>query len=555
MSTAPIDCDVMVLGGGLAGLTAALQLKKIRPQTRVVVAEKREHPVPEAAFKVGESGAEIGCHYLNESIDFADHMAEQQIRKFSLRIFPTANGNQDITCRPEIGLSKPSPMRTWQFDRGRLENALTEAVVDAGVELLDGWQVGGFELGADRHEVSVRNGSSRRDVSARWILDASGRTGLLRRQLGLGVKIEHNVSAAWFRIGHRVKVDDWSDDPSWQARVPSGNRWKSTNQLVGEGYWIWLIPLASGSTSIGLVADERFVPFERFRRYDALLEWLRENEPQLASKLPEDEGGVQDFLKLKNYAYGTRRGLSGNRWALTGEAGLFLDPLYSTGLDFIAVANTLATHLIKHSLDDEPAPEWRRRLKAYNGYYLGQFVAWEPTFAGQYEVFRNAQTTAAKIVWDNASYFRFPVMLFLNDTIIDPEFLASVRERTARMHPLNMWMQRCLRELSAQGAKLHGAGFPASTPKGLDTLFSLALNRLPADEVRERLDQHQRLLESLAYQLTSRMYAACGMPMPEPPMELARELEDDLIQWVDYDRRTAPPSEAPPQPEDAWQIV
>jgi 2-polyprenyl-6-methoxyphenol hydroxylase-like FAD-dependent oxidoreductase len=98
VSTAPIETDVMILGGGLAGMTAALQMKRIRPETKVVVAEKRAHPVPEAAFKVGESGAEIGCHYLNESVGFADHMAEQHIRKFSLRIFPSVNGNDDITA-------------------------------------------------------------------------------------------------------------------------------------------------------------------------------------------------------------------------------------------------------------------------------------------------------------------------------------------------------------------------------------------------------------------------------------------------------------------------
>jgi flavin-dependent dehydrogenase len=545
----------MVLGGGVAGLTAALQLKRLRPKTSVVVAEKLTHPVPEAAFKVGESGAEIGCHYLNESVGFEAHMAEQQLRKFSLRIFPSANGNADITMRPEIGLRKASPMRTWQIDRGRLENALAEAVEEAGVELLDGYQVGSVALGPDRHTAVVRREGSTQEVAARWLIDASGRVGLLRRQLGLGVEIPHDVNAAWFRVGDRIRVDDWSDDEAWQARVPTRNRWLSTNQLVGRGYWIWLIPLPSGSTSIGIVADERFVPFERIRRYDVLLEWLREHEAQLAAKLPQEAGGLQDFRKLKNYSYGTRRGLSANRWCLTGEAGLFLDPLYSTGLDFIGVANTLATHLIVHALDDEAGLDFKRRMKAYNAYYLGQFVAWEPTFAGQYEVFGDAQATAAKIVWDNASYFRFPVMLFLNDTIVDPEFIASIRDRTARMHPLNVWMQRCLRELSNQGDALHDAGFPTGTTKGLGEMFALALERLPKDEVRDRLDRHQKLLESLAHQLMSRMYEACGRPMPEPPMELAQDLEDDLITWVDYRRRTAPPAEAPPQPEDAWQII
>ena len=52
----PLDgeYDVVILGGGLAGATLAIQLKQARPETSILVAEKRQHPVPEAAFKVGE---------------------------------------------------------------------------------------------------------------------------------------------------------------------------------------------------------------------------------------------------------------------------------------------------------------------------------------------------------------------------------------------------------------------------------------------------------------------------------------------------------------------
>ena len=54
--------DVAILGGGIAGLTLALQLKKVRNTIRVVVIERQKHPVPEAAHKVGESTVEILAH-------------------------------------------------------------------------------------------------------------------------------------------------------------------------------------------------------------------------------------------------------------------------------------------------------------------------------------------------------------------------------------------------------------------------------------------------------------------------------------------------------------
>lgn len=68
---APVDefpdmYDVAILGGGMAGLTLALQIQQSRPATRIIVIEKQEHPVPEAAHKVGESTVEIASHYLRD---------------------------------------------------------------------------------------------------------------------------------------------------------------------------------------------------------------------------------------------------------------------------------------------------------------------------------------------------------------------------------------------------------------------------------------------------------------------------------------------------------
>jgi flavin-dependent dehydrogenase len=547
-------CDVLVFGGGLAGLSAALQLEQMRPRTRVVVVEKRTHPVPEAAYKVGESASEIGAHYLEECIGLKDHLEHEQLRKFSLRIFSSRDGNETIARRPEFGLGRVSPLRTYQLDRGRLENALAERAVEAGVELLEGHTVSSFRLGADRHEATVRRGGRERTYRAKWIIDASGRAGLLRRQMRLTVDIPHDVDAAWFRLAERLEVDAWSDDPAWRARVPSGKRWLSTCHLVGEGYWVWLIPLASGGHSVGVVVDPRFVPFERIRRYDALLEWAWEAEPELASKLPAEESGLQDFHKLKNCAYGVRRGLSPQRWCLTGEAGLFLDPLYSTGLDFIAVANTLSTRLICGALADEP--DLQRRLKAYNSYYLGQFLSWEPAFAGQYEVFRDAQATSAKVMWDNASYFMYPVLLFKKDLMLDYEFVASMRDVFREHFPMNVHMQRFFRAWSRiDGEAKQAAGFPYGSDAMVGQMFELIAGPLSKDDVRELIHVNVGRLRAVSTQLLTRMSEAAGMDVEPPPWAAAgSDWDEELVAWSPYSQRTAPPAAVAPQPEDAWML-
>src|SRR2546426_74749 len=176
----PDEYDVVILGGGMAGLTLALQLKQTRPATRIIVIEKQEHPVPEAAHKVGESTVEIASHYLRDVLGLEEHLQTQQLRKFGLRMFFSTDGNRDIAQRVELGSTIFPPLCTYQLDRGRLENALGRELPQQGVAFLDACKVQQISLQPQNayHSLRILQEGSEREIQARWVVDASGRSAL-----------------------------------------------------------------------------------------------------------------------------------------------------------------------------------------------------------------------------------------------------------------------------------------------------------------------------------------------------------------------------------------
>ena len=491
--------DVAILGGGLAGGCLARQLHLEAPHLRVLVVERRTHPVPEAAFKVGESSVEIGAHYFQKRLGLEPHLRAEQLEKLGLRYFFTHGDNRDLTQRVELGPAHFPPVPSFQLDRGRLENMLLRTNAELGVTVLDGWRVKSIALDSrNAHRLCVAGPDGMRDITARWVVDASGRASLLKRQLGLLRTSTHGANAAWWRVKSRVKIDDWSSDPAWRSRVPSGLRWQSTVHLMGIGYWVWLIPLGSGSHSFGIVADGDLHPFARINRFERAMDWLREFEPQCADVMEAHTSQLEDFLALQHFAHGCARVVSSDRWALVGEAGVFTDPFYSPGSDFIAMGNDYAADLI---VRDARGEDIEARADAYNTTYLRLFDAFIRLYDGQYPIMGSAQVMTAKVSWDNACYWAITALLFFQRRLLQPEFMASIEPLMRRFFVLHARMQQFLNAWYRADA---GSCYLQASPNVVDVEFlrrwqaSLGDEVVDDDRLRERLENNYATLEAFA---------------------------------------------------------
>jgi flavin-dependent dehydrogenase len=439
--------DIIIAGGGLAGLTLAIQLKQTNPHISIIVLEKRSDSAPIATHKVGESTSELGAHYLREVLHLKDYLIEHQLPKFGFRFFFSPEHSGDIARRVEVGSRFLNFIPTHQIDRGILENELVNRLMNQGVDVVLGATVKNVELSESGHTVHFEKEGEDFSYTGRWVIDSTGRRGFMKRKLGLEKESNHDVNAAWFRLGCKIDIDYWSENRTWRDYIFPGGRRLATNHLMGKGYWVWIIPLVLDHTSIGIVADPSIHPFTEFNTYEKAMKWLEKYEPLAAEMLGMHKEEVLDFKIMKHFAHDIKQFFSTDRWAVTGEAGAFLDPFYSPGTDFIGLSNTWLTELITREIKGE---DITLRTMIYERAFRELFNGWMLLYQNMYGLFGKTQIMLMKIVWDWGSYWAIPCQMFINNGYANisvlKQYSATSGSIGRRFSKLNERMQALFQE-------------------------------------------------------------------------------------------------------------
>ncbi|HET9482388.1 MAG TPA: halogenase, partial [Xanthomonadales bacterium] len=313
------------------------------------------------------------------------------------------------------------------------------------------------------------------------------------------------ANAIWFRIGAKIDIDEWSDDPAWHARCELPFRWLSTNHLCGEGYWAWLIPLSSGSHSVGIVCDAKTHPLETMNTFERAMEWFARHQPRLHRELLGKQHLLQDFRFLRNFSYGCSQVFSGQRWALTGESGVFLDPFYSPGSDFIAIANTYICELVgKDRAGEAVAPYARFYEQLYFSFYESTLTL----YTNQYDLFGDPEVMPVKVLWDYTYYWGVLCQLFFQRRLADLVLLGRLREPLQHSKALNAAMQGFLREWSKLSGKRNRAVMLDQARLGWFAELNRGL-RDPLDDAqfRARILETTTQLAALAAEIVQRACA------------------------------------------------
>ena len=148
------------------------------------------------------------------------------------------------------------------------------------------------------------------DLRCRWVVDAMGRRRFLQRKLGSERRSKGDSAAP---PGSGLTTGSMSPI-SFPKRTATGTSAlrktviHSTNHLVGYGYWVWLIPLSNGGTSIGIVTREDIHPPAEYRTYELAMEWLQKHEPVLAERTYRI-GSPLDFRWIHKYSYSSQKAI------------------------------------------------------------------------------------------------------------------------------------------------------------------------------------------------------------------------------------------------------
>jgi len=398
--------DVAVIGGAIAGASAAFLLKHRHPHLRVLILEKST----EFDRKVGESTSEVSASFLSRALNLAQHLGHEQLTKSGLRFWFYRQPTDAFDRCSELGPLYQTRLPTFQLDRAKLDQAVLDKATGAGCELWRPAKILDAALeGEGRNRLTVRVGEETRNVMARWVIDASGRAAFIARKLKLFRPLEaHPTNAVWARFKGVTDLDGveiWDESPGFGHACRVMRQW-ATNHLMGYGWWCWIIPLKGGDFSVGLVYDSRIYELPPGPNLGHRLKAHLLTHPlgrKLFANAHHIENDVRAYSQLPFYSEQTL----GDGWILVGDAAGFLDPLYSPGLDMVAFTVSSAVDLLTDALAGR---DISARREAYNRSYQEQYHTWfESAFKDKYYYMGDVELMTIAFLFDVGAYFVGPV--------------------------------------------------------------------------------------------------------------------------------------------------
>ena len=505
--------DVIVVGAGLAGLTLARQLLLYTDRT-ILLLDKREDPAG-GSQKVGESLVQLAGYYLSKTLDLEEHLLRSHYTKYNLRFhWKTLGGGHDYwEDVSSASIRTQSNIATFQVDRNLLERHLLEVnLANPRFRFLGGAKNVAIVLseGDQPHRVSWSGGES----LGTWVVDTSGRPGVLKRSLSLAKPNEIRHGATWAWVDGLVNPELLSKH-SHQERLIHRKRQKvgnypiflATNHFCGEGRWFWVIPL-HGKTSLGLVYDHAVVNPEEVSNGRKMLEWVAKEWPLFAEDFKNrkilDEGRFVDF------SYDAQQTISSRRWAISGEAGRFSDPLYSPGSDLIAIYNTLIVDAIETS--DPAQLEAKSRFSEILMRVM--YESYVPSFHLSYNCLGDPETLTLKYTFELSIYFGFFVLPFTNQLFANMEFMQAHLSKFAMLGPINHNIQEFLRDYFNWKKSQGLTELPQSAHLEFYDMAPLCASEklfyeigLTGEEVEQILDRHLERLKEFARYILAHVHA------------------------------------------------
>lgn len=397
--------DVVILGGAFSGASAAVLLRRDRPDLSILVIEKAE------AFdsKVGEATVEMSGMFITRRLSMWQHLENEHLPKEGLRYW---FHNDKVSCHAEAsecGSYQRSTIPSFQLRRDVIDEHILATAVAEGAELLRPARVRDVELGKFDHRVTFEKDGEVETVACRWVLDATGRANFLGKRLGLIERNkEHPTAAVWCRWeGVRHLDDVAARGPLSFSRSNVTSRRLATNHYMGFGYWVWFIPLGNGETSVGIVFDMRLVQLERGKDMAAEYQAFLQAIPMAAELLQGATMRTDDLRTYSNLAYSTRQYM-GEGWALLGDAAAFMDPYYSPGLDHCSFSIEGTVEIVKAQSAGEDVTA---RIAEHNATFLRSYHRFfQSIYKDKYFYMGEHDLLSASFLIETGQYYIFVVI-------------------------------------------------------------------------------------------------------------------------------------------------